>query len=133
MANWLSTDVLSYINRKKVKFNELKLTSETFLQVISLVDDGVINETKGKNVLYEVLKTGKIPKEIINQKKSNNMTDKININQVVDEVLSKNPDTVKDAGSNDKVIHYLVGLVMKETSCLIPPTEVREAIIKKIR
>ena len=133
MANWLSTDVLSYINRKKVKFNELKLTSETFLQVISLVDDGVINETKGKNVLYEVLKTGKIPKEIINQKKSNNMTDKININQVVDEVLSKNPDTVKDAGSNDKVIHYLVGLVMKETSGLIPPTEVREAIIKKIR
>ena len=61
------------------------------------------------------------------------MTDKININQVVDEVLSKNPDTVKDAGSNDKVIHYLVGLVMKETSGLIPPTEVREAIIKKIR
>ena len=133
MANWLSTDVLSYVNRKKIKFNELKLTPETFLQVISLVDDMIINETKGKKVLYEVLKTGKIPKEIINQKKSNQITDKISINQIVDEILLKNPDTVKDAGSNDKVIHYLIGLVMKETSGQIPPTEVREAIIKKIR
>ena len=84
-------------------------------------------------MLYEVLKTGKIPKEIINQKKSNQITDKTNINQIVDEILLKNPDTVKDAGSNDKVIHYLVGLVMKETSGQIPPTEVRETIIKKIR
>ena len=49
------------------------------------------------------------------------MVDELELSFVVDEVFSKNPGAVEDAIAQEVAVHFLVGLVVKETKGDVDP------------
>jgi aspartyl-tRNA(Asn)/glutamyl-tRNA(Gln) amidotransferase subunit B len=106
------------------------------MSVDSLVDLAqLIREKKPpSNIIRKIIEksvsSNKNPKLIYNREFS--MTS-IDINKVVDEILSENSDAVsKIKLGKEQVIGFLVGEVMRKTKGNINPNIARQIIIKKI-
>ena len=56
------------------------------------------------------------------------MIDELELSFVVDEVFSKNPMAVEDAIAQEVAVHFLVGLVVKETKGVVDPKMVYRVV-----
>ena len=64
VSNWLMNDVLRMVNDQGLNPAEMKLTPEYLAELISLVDQGIINITTGKALLQQVNESGKVAQSI---------------------------------------------------------------------
>jgi aspartyl-tRNA(Asn)/glutamyl-tRNA(Gln) amidotransferase subunit B len=78
--------------------------------------------------------TAEDPDEIIDRKGLRQVTDAGAIEELVDEVLARNPRQVEDyRAGKDKAFNSLVGQVMKATQGKANPAQVNEILRKKLR
>ena len=132
ISNWLAGDILAYMNRKGKKIDELKITASALVELVQMVDEEVLSERTGKNVLFDVLETGFSPKDIVKEKGLERVSDEDYIEKLTSEVFDKNPKPVQDSLKNEKTIHFLLGLVMKAAKGKVDPKEARDKIVQKL-
>ena len=68
IINWMLTDLYAWLNEKGLAVNELALSPQAFTELVGLVEDGTVNQTTAKEVLVEMLKSGKSAAAIIDKK-----------------------------------------------------------------
>jgi len=57
-----------------------------------------------------------------------------NLNKIISEVLKKNRKAMEDYKSGEeKALHFLIGLIMKETKGQVDATEIRKALLKLVK
>ena len=113
-ANLLVGSVTGYCNEKKKDFSDLDLTSGQLREIIKLTEEGSLSSNLAKNVLYQVLETGKQVKDIIAESGMTQISDQSEIEKIVAEVIKNNPKPVEEYKSGkETVITFLVGQVMK--------------------
>jgi aspartyl-tRNA(Asn)/glutamyl-tRNA(Gln) amidotransferase subunit B len=113
VSNWIMTDLQRWLHEKNVEIFESRITPQTLVSMIRLIDDGTISGKIAKRVLPEMMRTGKPPKEIVEEKGLLKISSRQEIEQLADKVLEHNPQAVKDALVDEKAVHYLVGQLMK--------------------
>ena len=85
------------------------------------------------NVFDEMLKTGKQPEAIVQEKDLGQVSDTGAVEAVVDEVLGANPNEVEAyRGGKDKLLGFFVGQVMKKMKGKANPQVVNELIKSKL-
>jgi len=83
---------------------------------LKLIKDGTISVKIAKQLLKEMIQTGKTASQLVEEKGLKQITDEGAIRQIVEEVLKENPDAVQKYKSGQtKVIGFLVGQVMRKT------------------
>ena len=114
IANWMLTDLYAWLNAHSAPISEIKISPEEFTDLIQLVEDGTINQNTGKEVLAEMLDAGKTPARIIEEKGLKQISDSMQIAEMVRNTLDSNPDEVASyISGKETVANWLFGQVMK--------------------
>ena len=133
IANVLMSDVAAYVNENIINPIDLKVTAETIAKYVSLLENGKLNSKTGKKVLKEMLENGGDPEVIMKEKGLIQITDEKQIKEMVEKVISNNPESVQDIlAGKDRAVKFLVGQVMKESRGKANPEIVNKEIVDQI-
>jgi aspartyl-tRNA(Asn)/glutamyl-tRNA(Gln) amidotransferase subunit B len=101
--------------------------------MIKLIQEGTISTKIAKQVLKEMLETGKEPKRIVEEKGLVQISDEGQLKEIVAQVLASNQQSVEDyRNGKDRALGFLVGQVMKATRGKANPQLVNKLILEEI-
>jgi len=116
LVNWLSVEILSFINENKIDFKNLNIDVCKFVKIIELVDKNEITRQVAKDILKRYLNTGEDPLLIIEKEGLRTVSDFDYLHEIIKKVIINNEKAVTDwKKGKTQVINFLVGQVMKET------------------
>jgi aspartyl-tRNA(Asn)/glutamyl-tRNA(Gln) amidotransferase subunit B len=92
----------------------LSLNPLHIADLIKLTNEGVISGLVAKEVLRQNIDTGKDPAVIVKQKGLEQVSDKGELDLIIEDVINSNKKSVDDfKNGKDNAISFLVGQVMK--------------------
>ncbi|GIO69156.1 Asp-tRNA(Asn)/Glu-tRNA(Gln) amidotransferase subunit GatB [Paenibacillus sp. FSL M7-1455] len=116
VSNWIMGELLGYLNSNNLEFSEVKITGQGLGEMIGLIEKGTISTKIAKTVFKEMLESGKLPQQIVEEKGLVQISDEGAIKFIVEQVVAANPQSVEDyKAGKQKAIGFLVGQVMKES------------------
>jgi len=109
------------------------VTPENFAEFIVLISDGKISSKIAKMVLEEMVKTGKDPSDIIEEKGLDQISDESELEKIVKDVVLQNPKVVEDYKNGKKGgFQYLIGQIMAKTRGQANPQITKKLLIKEL-
>ena len=135
MANWLLSDVLRYMNAHEIEFKLLavNMPAKALVDMQALIDNATISGKMAKDLVCDIMATGKSPAQIVKDKAMVQITDAGEIEIHAAEVIADNPDIVKDyLSGNEKVFGFLVGQLMKRTKGKANPKLANRLLKKRL-
>ena len=129
VSNLIITDIFKIINDNQMEPEEIKFTGEQLGKLVLLIDKGTISSTISKKVLTEMFENPSNPEEIVKEKGLVQISDEVAIKEVVNKVISENPQSVIDyRAGKDRALGFLVGQAMKETKGKANPGMLNELL-----
>ncbi|HEU0075486.1 MAG TPA: Asp-tRNA(Asn)/Glu-tRNA(Gln) amidotransferase subunit GatB [Dehalococcoidia bacterium] len=128
VANWLLGDLSRLLNDSGLELDspDLKLSSESFAQLLKLLQAGTITNSTAKEVLRSAFETGAEPQSIVTEKGLGAMENDGELAEIVRKIIADNAKIVAEyRGGKSGAINALLGLVMKQTSGRANAGEVR--------
>jgi len=132
VANWLMGDVLQCLYSLEVDIAESKITPKHLVEMLKLIDSGEISIKIAKKVIWDIVKTGKMPSTIVEEKGLRRITDDKMLNQFAEQVFKENPKAVEDALADEKAAHYLVGKMMELAKGRADPQKTNMLVKRKL-
>jgi len=134
LSNWIMGELMRYLNEEKIEIEDSPISSENLVGLLILIDEGVISGKMAKIVFEKMFKTGKKASQIVKESEVIQITDKNELIEIVDRVISENPKSIEDFNQGkEKALNYLVGQVMRYTKGKAKPDFVFEAIKQRIK
>lgn len=132
IANIVVTEVARELKEKEV--SEVKFTASQIAQLVKIIDEGTISSKIAKQVFEDMVKSGKSPSKIVEDKGLVQISDPSVISPIIDEIIIKNPDNVeKFKAGNTKLLGFFVGQVLKSTGGKANPKVVNELVAQKLK
>lgn len=133
VSNWIQGDLTRLLNEEDKTIEECPLSPEKLVEMLKLIEDGTISGKIAKTVFEEMYKTGKRAEDIIKQKGLIQISDSSAIEEVIIDVLSKNPSEVERyRAGEEKLFGFFVGQVMKATRGKANPQIVNDLLKKRL-
>ncbi len=133
LANWIMVELLGYINENNIDIKELSLKEKDLVNMLKMIDDNIISGKIAKELLPEMLRTGRPPQELVEKKGLSQISDRVELEAVIEEVIKENPKAVEDFKKGKKnATMFLVGKVMQKTKGKANPGLVNEVLAKKL-
>ena len=134
IANWLTGPIFAELNNRNTSVVALGLTPGRLVQLISLVEDGTVSNLAAKDVLTDMLESGKDPEVLIREKNLSQVSNRDELQKMVEEVILKNKKSVDDYGTGkENALMFLVGQVMKISKGKANPKMVRDLIQQRLK
>ncbi len=131
LANIVVNEVARELKEKQI--DSLKFTASNIVELVQIIDNGTISSKIAKEVFEELVKTGKSPKQIVEDKGLVQISDPDIISPIIDEIITKNPDNVeKFKAGNNKLLGFFVGQVLKNTGGKANPKVVNQLVAEKL-
>ena len=106
---------------------------ERFASMVKMEDEGQISRRIAKDVLAEMIDKGLDAGEIVKKKELVQISDRAQLEAVVEEVLRENQKSAADYKSGKtKAMSFLVGQAMKKTKGKANPQLINEMLKKKL-
>ncbi|MDD3487591.1 MAG: Asp-tRNA(Asn)/Glu-tRNA(Gln) amidotransferase subunit GatB [Candidatus Moranbacteria bacterium] len=129
-ANYIISELKKYLS-ETVKIKNLKLTPENFGELMRIIGQGTVNSSAAQTILAEMVETGADPEHIIEEKNLGQISDDSEVENIVKDVVEKNPDPVADfKNGKQNALQFLLGQVMKESKGRIHPQKAMELLKK---
>jgi len=133
IINWMLTDLLAWLRQNSKTMADLPISHKAFTDLIELVENSTINQNTGKDVLGEMLSTGKSAGKIIEERDLLQISDHTLIEEMIDAVLLENPDEVQSYfAGKETIMHWLFGQVMRKAKGKANPQLVKEVLKEKL-
>lgn len=133
VSNWVMGDFLRLLNASNMDVADVKLKPADLVEMLKLIDEGMISGKIAKAVFDEMFATGKRAREIVESRGLVQISDEGELLKVVEEVLAANPVVVEDyRNGKEKALGFLVGQVMKRTKGKANPQLVNKIIKERI-
>jgi aspartyl-tRNA(Asn)/glutamyl-tRNA(Gln) amidotransferase subunit B len=134
VANWLIGPLAGIASDMNCDIHAVDIPVQNFIEVIELVEKKqVISSLRGKDVLAEMIATGKTAKEIIQEKNLAQISDEKSLEEDVEEVIKENSKTADDFKKGKaNALMFLVGQVMKKTKGKANPKVVQEILKRRL-
>jgi len=133
IVNWMLTDLFAWIKHSGNTLKKIKINPTNFTALIALVENGIINQNTGKEVLAEMLESGKSAEMIVKGKGLQQVSDSELINDIVENVLKNNPDEVQAyLMGKDTITNWLFGQVMREAKGKANPQVVKKILQEQL-
>ncbi len=132
-SNWIQTELLGVLNSKGETIKNCKLVAADTAGLIRLIENNTISGKIAKEVLPEMLETGKSAETIVKEKGLVQVTDTKLLEEIADRVIQANPKTADEVrAGKTQAIGFLVGQVMKETQGKANPKFINDILSKKL-
>ncbi|GIQ62531.1 aspartyl/glutamyl-tRNA(Asn/Gln) amidotransferase subunit B [Paenibacillus cisolokensis] len=133
VANWIMGDLLGHLNANNLEIGDVPITGQGLGEMIGLIEKGTISNKIAKTVFKEMLESGKLPQQIVEEKGLVQISDEGAIREIVNRVVEANPQSVEDyKAGKQKAIGFLVGQVMKETKGKANPGLVNQLLAERL-
>ncbi|MGB2697763.1 MAG: hypothetical protein WBD28_07890 [Candidatus Zixiibacteriota bacterium] len=131
---WVMSEVLRELKQRKIGIKDFKLTSEGLTDLLQLIDENLISTKIAREVFREMVQTGKSAEEIVEKKGLSQLSDKDEIQSLVNSVLDENEEQVKRyMAGKEKLFGFFVGEVMKKSKGKANPNLVNEILKEKLK
>ena len=133
-SNLLLGDISAYLNKNEKEISDTTLTKKRFIELVNDYSSNTITSKNLKEIIDEIMESNKSIKEIIKENGIENITDDTEIRKVVKEIITSNPESVKDyKNGHDRAIKYLMGQVMKETHGRVNPKIAMDILVEELQ
>ena len=135
LCNWITVEFAGRYKDTGQSLLTSGITSIHLAKLVDMIEKGVITGKIAKAVADDMVQQpGKDPAQIVAENPDYNpVHDTGEIEKIVDQVLSENPQSIADfKAGRDKAFAYLVGQVMKLTRGKASPQIVNDLLNKKI-
>ena len=128
-VNFIMGEIAAYLKEEKLELAQTKLSPENLAELISLIEKGTISNNIGKQIIIDMMQTGKAASKIVEEKGLSQITDESAIKEIVQKVVDANPNQVAAyKGGKVQLFGFFVGQVMKETKGRANPKTVNELL-----
>ena len=130
VASWVVTYLLKSLNFEGLSLGGSAVRPGTFVELLELIDEGVITERLAKELIKEYVSTGLSPRELVESRGLGLMKGD-ELSKAVGAVLADNRRAVADYRSGrGKAIEFLLGQVLRRIGARAKPDKVRELILE---
>lgn len=131
-ANWLTTQILGYINKEEINLKDFYLTPNLLKQIIDEINKGTLSSKLAKEVFYKSLEEKKEPKNFISGENAQ-ISDKEELESLINQILKENESQVNDyRKGKTNLFDFFVGQVMKNTRGKANPVLTKEILKEKL-
>jgi len=132
-ANWITGDLFGALNKAGLEVANSPVAATDLGALIDLIADDTISGRIAKDVFEDMVKSGRAPGEIVEEKGLRQVTDSGAIEAIVDSVLGANRDKVEEyRGGKEKLLGFFVGQVMKQSQGKANPKIVNDLLKQKL-
>jgi aspartyl-tRNA(Asn)/glutamyl-tRNA(Gln) amidotransferase subunit B len=133
VANWITQNLVGLANERGLDLETLEVDAAQIAAIIGFVEDGTISATAGKQVLDDVVATGKPAEQIVDEKGLRQVSDTGQLQMWADEAIAENPGPVEQFRSGKEgAINALVGQVMKKSRGSANPQVVQQILRQRL-
>ena len=115
ISNWLTGDVMKYLNKESLNIADSKLTPKMLTDLIKMINDGKISGKQAKEVLEKVMESGDSPQVIADKFGLSQISNEDEIREIVLQIISDNSNLVDDYKAGKRVFDFFIGQIMKKT------------------
>lgn len=111
-----SNDLFRLLNESGRRVDDIPLAPAALVELLRLVDNGTVNLTSAREVLAEMVNTGRGAAEIVAARGLTQISDEAALLAVIDGILADNPGPVANyLGGKTSLLGWFVGQVMRAT------------------
>jgi aspartyl-tRNA(Asn)/glutamyl-tRNA(Gln) amidotransferase subunit B len=133
VSNWVMGEFLRLLKVHNLEVAEARLTPSHLVELLELMDQGIISGKIAKAVFEEMFVSGSRAREIVAARGLVQISDEEELGAIVRQVLDANPGVVDDyRNGKEKALAFLVGQVMKATRGKANPQLVNRLIREKV-
>jgi len=131
VANWIVGDLFRLMKDAGRGIADIPVSPQALVDLIGLVEAGVVNLNTGRQVLEEMVATGREARQIVEEEGLAQISDEEALRRVVEQVLDEHPAQVERyLGGKEQVAGWLMGQVMRATRGQANPQKAR-ALLKE--
>ncbi|MFT6058140.1 MAG: aspartyl-tRNA(Asn)/glutamyl-tRNA(Gln) amidotransferase subunit B, partial [Pseudohongiellaceae bacterium] len=132
-ANWVSGDLQALLNKHNWNISDSPVQADRLTDLIARIKDTTISGKIAKTVFEAMIEDASSVDEIIESKGLKQVTDSGAIEELVDDVISNNPDQVQQfKEGKEQVIGFLVGQAMQLSKGKANPGQVNQLLRDKM-
>lgn len=132
-SNWIQSELFGFMKARGLVLENIKVKPHSLAGLVRLIENGTISGKIAKDVLPEMLDTGKSADEIVKEKGLVQVSDAGLLEKAVDEAIGENPKSAADYKAGKKqALGFLIGQVMQKTKGKANPALVNEILRKKL-
>jgi aspartyl-tRNA(Asn)/glutamyl-tRNA(Gln) amidotransferase subunit B len=125
--------LLGLLNAEGKSIAQAPISASDLAELLKLVDEGTISGKIAKTVFEEMARSGRTPRQIVEEQGLVQISDSSAIDDIVSGILAANPEEVQAYKSGKtKLLGFFVGQVMRETRGQANPKLVNEILKKKL-
>jgi aspartyl-tRNA(Asn)/glutamyl-tRNA(Gln) amidotransferase subunit B len=134
LANWILNDLFRLMNERSRNIDDIFLTPAALVELLALVERGTINLTTAREVLGEMVDSGRDPAAVIEARGLAQISDEAALTAVIDGIIAGNPDPVASyLGGKESLMGWFVGQVMRATGGRANPALVNELLRRRLK
>lgn len=131
VANWINGEVFRFLKEKKISIGELKVTPVELATLLKKLESGALSNNMAKEVLAEIVETGKNVETVVAQKGLAQESDEAVLEGWVQEVIAAFPkQTESYKGGKKQLLGFFVGETVKKSGGKANPKLV-STLVKK--
>jgi aspartyl-tRNA(Asn)/glutamyl-tRNA(Gln) amidotransferase subunit B len=132
VANWIVGDLFGWMNESGCSIQDIKVSPAELVSLIQFHEQKVINKNSAKEVLHEMLQTGKPARQIIQDKGLKQVSSTDELEKTITQILQKFPEEVSSYhAGKETIFNWLFGQVMQATRGKGDP-QIVKVILKKM-
>ncbi len=130
-ANWINVEIFRFLKDKKISISELKVPATGLGALLKKLDSGALSNNMAKEVLAEMVETGKTVETVVAEKGLMQESDETVLDGWVREVIAAFPkQTESYKGGKKQLLGFFVGETVKKSGGKANPKLVA-ALVKK--
>ena len=132
-ANWLKGELLRELDAAGIAADASPVTPEELGALVRAIEEGRISGKQGKDVLVEMIRTGKGAQAVIEEQGLAQVSDAAEIERIVTDVIASNPQQLEQyRAGKEALFGFFVGQVMKASKGKANPKVVNELLKEKL-
>jgi aspartyl-tRNA(Asn)/glutamyl-tRNA(Gln) amidotransferase subunit B len=133
-AKWIINDLLGALQKSHLSIANSPISAHQLAQILDRLSDNTLSSKLAKKIFSIIWHEGGEADKIIRDRDWAQITDSVHISTIIDKVIRHNPEQISayQAGQ-DKLLAYLVGLVLEQSEGKANPTQVKQLLTKRLR
>ena len=133
VSNWMLTEMLRELKELEISVSDVRFRPAQLAALLQIIDQGIISHTVGKRIFSELFRSGQDPREYVQARNLEQISDHSQLDQVIAQVLEENPDEVQAyRAGKTKLLSFFMGQVMKKTRGQANPQMVNSLLQSKL-
>jgi aspartyl-tRNA(Asn)/glutamyl-tRNA(Gln) amidotransferase subunit B len=131
-ANWVINELFGRLNKDGIDIASSPVSAAQLGGILDLMSAGTVSGKIAKDLFDVVWSEGGDPAEIVERRGMKQVSDLAAIEQVIDDIIAKNPDKVQQAKQKPAVLGWFVGQTMKAFRGTANPKAVNDLLKSKL-